>query len=59
MNADDILFDIEFEHGFSSDDDCVMNYRDRIGSYRLGHLEDDPQMDRFEEMVYLARSLRR
>lgn len=59
MNADDILFDIEFEHGFEMDDECVANYRERNGEYRLGCVEDDPQMDQFDEMISLARSLRR
>jgi hypothetical protein len=59
MHADDILNEIEFEHGFDMDDDCVVSYRDRNGSYRLGHVEDDPQMDSFDEMMSLAASLRR
>jgi len=59
MNADDILMDIEFERGFDMDDDYMMNYRERNGSYSLGHVEDDPQMDQFDEMMDLARSLRR
>ncbi|MBX9653255.1 hypothetical protein K2Y11_06495 [bacterium] len=59
MNADDILMDIEFERGFDMDDDYMMNYRERNGSYSLGRVEDDPQMDQFDEMMDLARSLRR
>jgi hypothetical protein len=59
MHADEILSEIEFEHGFEMDDDCVVNYRDRHGSYRLGRVEEDPQMDSFDEMVSLAASLRR
>ena len=59
MNADDILMDIEFERGFEMDDDYMMNYRERNGALRLGRVEDDPQMDQFDEMVDLASSLRR
>ena len=59
MNADEILMDIEFERGFEMDDEYMMSYRERNGSYRLGHVEEDPQMDQFDEMMDLASSLRR
>lgn len=58
MNMDDFLMDVEFEHGFDMDHECVMNYRERNGAYQLGRVEYDPQMDQFDEMVDLARSLR-
>lgn len=58
MNMEDFLDDVEFERGFDMDDDCVMNYRERNGEYRLGRVEMDPEMDHFDELVHLARSLR-
>lgn len=58
MYADDILMDIEFERGFDFENEVISGYRERYGEYRLGCVDNDPQMDRFDEMVDLARSLR-
>lgn len=55
MYADEWIMDVEFERGF--DDDVFSGFRERNGEYRLGCLEQDPEMDRFDELVSLARSL--
>lgn len=58
MYGEEILMDLEFERGLDGADDLIGGYRERNGEYRLGCFDDDPEMDRFDEMVDLAASLR-
>jgi hypothetical protein len=38
-------------------DEIVTNFRDRYGDYRLGRMEEDPEMSEYEEIVDLGSSL--
>lgn len=59
MTTDELFMEIEFERGLDLDDDCLVSFRDRYGSYRIDGLEGDGESERFDEMVELASSLRR
>lgn len=46
------LFDLALDA-----DEIVTNFRDRYGDYRLGRMEEDPEMSEYEEILDLGTSL--
>lgn len=59
MYLDESLFDEIFAGQVEDFDLFVNEYRDRMGSYRCGRLEEDPSYDEYEETVDLGMALAR
>ncbi len=58
MYLDDVFFaDLALETEFDCDE-FRSNYRDAMGTYRVGSFELDPQMDEYEDLLDLGMSLR-
>ena len=57
MYVDDLLMTDEFEDMAFGSHDFFVSFRDLNGTYRVGRLEDDPQMMEYEEIMELGYSL--
>lgn len=57
MNDDALFAGDELDLFLMDIDEVVVNYRHQYGEYRLGRLEQDPDMSEYEDTVELGRSL--
>jgi hypothetical protein len=60
MSFDHSLWEeLEMLEAMDVDADFPQGVRDELGAWQLGRLEEDPEMDAYEDMLALGQSLRR